>query len=108
MTNTRRTGRLRWGRHFHHSRGHRGATIPVAQHDRRAARRAERDAPPPRRLGAAAGGCKLAALEHGAHYDFHLEHREAGAQAAPTPTAERKPGIGAGLSTQEAFGAERE
>ena len=55
----------------------------------------------------APAGATVKRSRRGAQHEPHLQQREARAEAAPPPAAERQPGVGAGLSAEEALGPER-
>src|SRR5579875_812704 len=84
----------------------RGRGTTLAQHDARAARRAEGDAAAARRLRRRARRRQLEPPERAAEHDLHLLQGEARAQAAPAPAPEWDPGVRSGGLPEEALGPE--
>ena len=73
-----------------------------------AVRGAQGDVAAHHRLGALAGGLERNRVQDRAQHYAHLHLRERRADAAPRPTAERKPGVGLGRALGEALGAKGE
>ena len=84
---------------------HRGSAAG-AQDRPSALRRPDRDVASAGELDPIGRRLELPRGEHRPQHEFHLDHCEAGAQAAPATAAERNPCVGAGRLVEEPLRAE--